>query len=323
MPNQPETVSAVIIAYNSAAYLHESLSSVLEQTRPVDEIIVVDDGSTDATGEIVKSYADRGVRYIYQENQGCAGARNTGINASTGSFVALLDADDIWVPEKTAWQLDLLRKHPDLLMASGDKIWWDVDQNTRHPFAYDEADRADVRRTILIRNCVGNPSMTMIRRSVLDEAGLLDPNLVYGDEWELWMRIAERGAIGYVDRPVIVYRWHSGNISQRNQAERLRFLKTHVAVPAIWRSRPAWRRPLTHLRYVSSIELQLAVLAGHERRHWQHFRHAATSLLSYPAEDFGKKCIRVTRALVGPVVYQKLKQQFRPSNHLEPGDSRP
>ena len=316
MTSSPETVSAVIIAYNSAPFLRDAIESVLNQTRPIDEIVVVDDGSTDATAEIATSYSSRGVRYIFQANQGCAGARNTGINATTGQFVGVLDADDIWLPDKTERQLAAFAIHPQAAMVSGNKIWWDLDENTRRPFFYDTVERANVKRDILVSNCVGNPSMTLIRRSVFGEVGLFDPAMIYGDDWEFWIRIIERHDVAFIADPVIIYRWHSSNLSQRNQAARLNSLK-RLATRAIWRSQPVWRRPFAHLRILSKTELQLAVLAGHDAAYWRQLRHAATAFATYPSDQFGVKAIRLIRAVIGPSAYQAIKARLQAADRLE------
>lgn len=93
-------VSAVITAYNSETFVKDAVESVLRQTLPVNEVVVVDDGSSDRTGEIVKQFAERGVRYLYQDNQGPGAARNCGVNETSGELIAFLDADDIWLKHK-------------------------------------------------------------------------------------------------------------------------------------------------------------------------------------------------------------------------------
>src|SRR6185503_2024667 len=111
-PFDGRDVSAVIPAYQAAAFLADAVESVLAQTEPVGEIVVVDDGSTDGTAAVAASFGDR-VRYVRQENQGVAAARNRGVAEARGRLVAFLDADDTWEPEKTARQLAHLRAHPD------------------------------------------------------------------------------------------------------------------------------------------------------------------------------------------------------------------
>ena len=105
-------ISVVIPAYNHGRFLREAIDSVLAQTYAPLEIIVVDDGSTDDTEQIVRSYGDR-VRYIRQQNAGVGAARNNGIANARGEYVAFLDSDDLWLPEKLAVQVEYMRRHPE------------------------------------------------------------------------------------------------------------------------------------------------------------------------------------------------------------------
>jgi glycosyltransferase involved in cell wall biosynthesis len=98
-------VSAIITAYNSETFIAEAISSVLDQSCAVDDILVVDDGSTDKTRDVVTSFSHKGVRYVYQENQGPGAARNFGLQKTNGDIIAFLDADDVWLKDKTEIQL--------------------------------------------------------------------------------------------------------------------------------------------------------------------------------------------------------------------------
>src|SRR5258707_1975884 len=167
-------VSAIVTAYNGAAYVADAIESILAQTRPVDEIVVVDDGSTDNTAEIVESYRAFGVRCIRQENRGLPGARNRGVRETTGDLVAFLDCDDTWLPDKNDLQVDYLTAHPEAAMVSGHVWWWDPITDRRW------VERIRIRRSklrpgIMIHNCVGNASGTLVRRHILEGVGLCDP----------------------------------------------------------------------------------------------------------------------------------------------------
>ncbi len=115
------TVSAVIPAYNAAKYVERAIESVLAQTRKADEIIVVDDGSTDNTADVVRQFGDK-VKFIRQENAGASVARNTGIEAATSEWISFLDADDEWLPEKLKLQTEHLQRNPDLAWTTGNYI---------------------------------------------------------------------------------------------------------------------------------------------------------------------------------------------------------
>src|SRR5258708_140756 len=105
-------VSAIVTAYNGGPVIWKANESHLPPTRPVDEVVVIDDGSTDDTAAIVERYAKRGVRLVRQQNRGLPAARNRGIQETTGELIAFLDCDDIWLPEKTDFQIRYLADHP-------------------------------------------------------------------------------------------------------------------------------------------------------------------------------------------------------------------
>ena len=125
---QSMTISAVIPAYNCEKYISRSIDSVLNQTHPVDEIVVVDDGSTDDTAKAIGGYGDK-VRYIHQQNAGVSASRNAGVEAARGDWIAFLDADDEWSPERIQSQVELLRDNSHLVWVSGNYIRCLCDEN--------------------------------------------------------------------------------------------------------------------------------------------------------------------------------------------------
>lgn len=217
------SIGVVIPAFNAADFLSNALDSVLEQTCPVDDIVVVDDGSTDQTEDIVRCYANDGVRYIKQINQGSASARNTGIRSLSTDYVCFLDADDAWLPDKTAAQAEILQRYPEVGLVSGDQIYCDPDRSFRkiRKFSNQSSTRLLARR-LAFSNIVGNPSMVMIRQSIFDTIGLFDVSLRFGDDWDMWLRIANESTIAFAKQPVAIYHWHSQNQSQLNQTACLR-----------------------------------------------------------------------------------------------------
>ncbi|MHC5141971.1 MAG: glycosyltransferase family 2 protein, partial [Planctomycetota bacterium] len=114
-------ISVVIPAYNAEKHIARAIESVLAQTRPADEVIVIDDGSSDATAEVVRSFGDK-VIFIQQENAGASVARNAGIEAATSDWIAFLDADDEWLPNKLQLQVEHFKRNPDLLWATGNYV---------------------------------------------------------------------------------------------------------------------------------------------------------------------------------------------------------
>lgn len=225
-----ECVSAVIPTYNYGRYVCDAVDSALAQTYPNMEVIVVDDGSVDDTRQRLEPYGDR-IRYIYQDNRGLSAARNAGIRAARGEWVALLDADDVWHREKTEIQLAAGR-------AAG------VPALIGSPPADELPDRlsADCRTRslklgdFLLAAPIG-PSGVIARRRTFIQAGMFDELLRSVEDRDMWLRIAARDAAIAVDCPCWTYRRHEGQMNRC--AERMftnyrrvldRFFAAHVEI---------------------------------------------------------------------------------------------
>ncbi|MBN1124757.1 MAG: glycosyltransferase family 2 protein [Sedimentisphaerales bacterium] len=206
-------VSVVIPAYNSARYIRRALDSVLAQTVPVRQILVIDDGSTDDTAQVVSEYGGR-VEYIYQANAGAGAARNTGIQAATSEWIAFLDADDEWLPHRLESQAELLKKHSELVWVGGNFINCVCRTEQRAP----SLDLRECEELLMGKEVVENyfqalfggidpcTDTILIRRNVLIEAGLFSTDLKRGNDYDMWWRIAYRHPrIGFVCDPLAVY----------------------------------------------------------------------------------------------------------------------
>ncbi|NOT04639.1 MAG: glycosyltransferase family 2 protein, partial [Anaerolineales bacterium] len=165
-------VSAIITAYNSELFVEDAILSVLRQSRPVDEIVVIDDGSTDNTATVAAKFLDQGVRYFYQENQGPSAARNRGIQETSGDLLAFLDADDTWLENKNQIQVEYLLSHPKIVMVSGLRWRFDGTEDTRRVSGQTPKNSEILRRDIVIHNLIGNPSMITVRRGAFETVGL-------------------------------------------------------------------------------------------------------------------------------------------------------
>lgn len=202
----------VIPAYNAAAYVAGAVDSVLAQSFRDLEVVVVDDGSSDETPAILGGY-DRPVRCVRQDNRGVASARNRGIEEGRGRFVAFLDADDLWRPEKLERQLGALRARPGHRACASAFTVVDVGLTPL------EVHRIEPREPglldLLLRgNVIGTPSTVLCERSLLAEAGGFDPALSQCADWELWIRLRTRTAFVCLDEPLAIYRRHAGNMSR-------------------------------------------------------------------------------------------------------------
>ncbi|MCH9023643.1 MAG: glycosyltransferase family 2 protein [Planctomycetes bacterium] len=213
MNDQPDTVSVVIPAYNIEDYITRAINSALAQTYPPHEIIVTDDGSTDRTAERIKQFGSK-VRYIYQDNAGPSAARNTAIKVATGRWIALLDGDDEWLPEKLELQIELLRKYPDLVWADCNLYMKQHGSNTK-TFCNDpqlvekyldgkecfDSYFTAANAGILMTEC-----SILIKRDVFDQVGLYQEGLHYAEDIDMYWRIAYRWPkIGYVRKSLAIY----------------------------------------------------------------------------------------------------------------------
>lgn len=205
-------VSVIIPSYNNAHYLGTAIQSVLGQTYTDYEIIVVDDGSKDATREAAAKFGES-VIYIYQENQGLAGARNTGIQAAKGELVSLLDADDEWYSEYLEHMIALSDKNPDAQVFYCTAQCMDTDGHNLPQFVGGPPIDSKILYQVLLRANFIIPSTVTFRRKPIIEAGCFDDNLRSCEDWDLWLRILPTGKIvGAFDR-LVRYRVHGSSLS--------------------------------------------------------------------------------------------------------------
>jgi len=194
--------SVIIPTYDRADRVTRAVSSVLAQTYPDFELIVVDDGSEDETLPALRPFLDR-IRLIrHERNLGVSAARNAGIRASRAPLVAFLDSDDRWLPEKLEVQARFFREHPDALACQTQEIW--VRRGRRvNPASRHLKPSGDIFEPSLER-CLVSPSAVMLRRSLLDEVGLFDESLPVCEDYDLWLRIACRHPIHLIDKELLV-----------------------------------------------------------------------------------------------------------------------
>lgn len=299
------SISVVIPTFNRARLLLEAIQSAAPQMRSQDEIIVVDDGSTDDTAELLRQ-SHLPVRYLRQENKGPAAARNRGFAAATGEFIAFLDSDDLWAPDRIARQLELLCQHPDLDLVFGlEGLFGDSVQSEAGLNLRDEQVIAALRRgageiapaySLLLRENFVPTSSTLFRRRFLDRVGGMDEGLWYCDDYDLWLRLAAAGArFGFVAAVGSRRRMHEGNLVRQWEK-----LATEV-LGVLRRQRPAdpavarqLAQRIQDLGYDLGSRLwsrrchpeALALLARHRPRGVRTFGWAAKMLFSSVAVKF-------------------------------------
>lgn len=278
-------VSVVIPTYNRATLISQTLDSVLAQTYKDTEVIVVDDGSTDDTSAVLSTYLGQ-IAVIRQANQGLSGARNAGIAKAKGEFVAFLDSDDLWLPEKLEKQITLLESRSELKWAYTDIIAFEHDSG--QPLYMlgrtVKLHQGDVLDELLFDDFIASPT-PLIRREVFDEVGLFSDNTVVAEDWDMWLRIAARYPVGLIAAPLAKYRIHTG-------------MKT--------RARP-WQQHYT--RCVNTIER--AVSRNPERL--SPLRDGAVA----------RVCINVGRRLMGEGNLHDARRMFLRAIRYAPGELAP
>lgn len=199
-------VSVVIPLYNAREVIRETIESVLAQSWKDYDIVVVDDGSTDGSGAIVREFEGR-IRYVRQENSGVARARNRGIAESTGGYIALLDHDDLWHPTKLEKQVAVLDRRPEVGMVITDVVHIDRDGKPMDVIGAGYNPSETFAR-LFVRGYVPTPSAAMIRRSVLQTVGGFDERFHSAglDDHELWTRIAAQYDIANIAEPLTSHR---------------------------------------------------------------------------------------------------------------------
>lgn len=197
MKSSQPAVDIIIPTYNGLPWLEKTVQSVLQQTYKNFILYIVDDGSTDKTKQYVKALKDKRVRYLHKANGGQSTARNVGIKASTSPFLAFLDSDDIWYPTKLEKQVAIMQQKPKVGMVYG------------HYYLIDEADEVMTYLQVWKRGLIfddllggnviaGSASMVLIRREVFEHLGVFKEDFLIGEDWEMWLRIANMYEIDYV-----------------------------------------------------------------------------------------------------------------------------
>lgn len=291
-------VSVVIAAYNRATFLAQAIESVLAQTFRDFELVVIDDGSTDNTAEVVQEIHDSRVRYIYQENRGVSAALNAGWRAARSEYVAIIGSDDVW------------------LSGCLQELVQTLDASPRAGVAYVRAQGMDARGEPLtqlvgaherfagqtLKSLVYGdfvcPIAVIIRRAALERVGGYDESLIANEDWDLWLRLAPHYGIVYVPTILARYRFHAKNMTRTDSArmerlmqDRVRvldkfFASPHVSVDALSVRELAYRNVYLDwtIRYLEQ---------GKFRKGWQTFQRAlsfAPSRLKFLPRAFAVTC---------------------------------
>jgi glycosyltransferase involved in cell wall biosynthesis len=272
-------VSAVIPAYQAAAYVRDAVESVLQQTyRPL-ECIVVDDGSTDATPQVADDFGDE-VRLVRQENRGVSAARNRGVREARGEFLAFLDADDCWLPARIEQQMEVFERRPKLEAVVCATQVVDAGLKPHGTIRQDPAIR--VEDLLLCRaSVVSASSNLLVRRGALEAIGGWDEALSTSADWAMTFRLLQRGRLATIAEPLVQYRRHRGNMSLSVAAFERDMLAAFEGVL----DGPNAERSLARLRRRAYANLHRMIAGSYfVDRQWGEFaRNAARSIAFHPS----------------------------------------
>lgn len=304
-------VSVIITTYNSMAYLPQTVESVLRQTFTDFEVLLVDDGSSDSTLEWASGLVDPRVKLISQQNQGVCVARNTGIAHARGEYVSFLDSDDLWEPTKLEKQVRCLEDNPALGLVHTWLALIDEEGNlTGRVLASNAED--DVWKQIVQKNSVACSSV-LVRRCCFETVGDFDTDLRVAEDWDMWIRIAERYQFGLIKEPLVRYRQRV-NSKSKNYPSRVQDFR--IIIEKAFQSAPLEFLPLRNQSY-GHVYLCIAwkCLQGNQKDYKtaKYFRQQALSY--YPQLRYSQEYIRLSLAIasiewLGAESYSRLLTLF-------------
>lgn len=207
-------ISVVIPAYNAQNTILETINSVLQQTFSDLELIVINDGSTDRTLQILETVKDARLKVYSYENGGLPTARNRGIDLAKGEFISFIDADDLWTPDKLELQLQALEQNLSAGVAYSWTICMGNNGNSFHP-GVAESFQGNVYANLLVGNFIASGSNVLIRKQAIESVGYFDENLKSCEDWDYWLRLATQWDFVVVPKPQIIYRLSPGAMSSK------------------------------------------------------------------------------------------------------------
>ncbi len=273
------SISVVIPAYNAARLLPETLRSVLAQTLPADEVLVIDDGSTDDTADVAEAFGAP-VRVIRRSNARQAASRNFGVQEATGEWIAFIDADDLWLPNKLERQMQELVENPRADLCYTARVHFIETDGVKKMGSTVHVPPPEGIRKALFRNTVFMPSSVLMRRSAFLASGGFDTSFRILEDWDLWMRLEKAGTeFVACEDPMLLYRVHANNTSHNTPvwlAETDLVYRRHVLPELRWPQR--W----LHYRRVRSEHEASAALTMREAGAPGHLGMMLRSILRDP-----------------------------------------
>ena len=296
-------ISVIIPTYNHGQFIQEAIESVFAQTYKTLEVIVVDDGSTDNTREILKKY-ECGITYIFQNNEGVSSARNHGLSIAKGELIAFLDSDDVWLPEKLESQFKIMQsEHSIGLVGCGAYIMDYLGNVEQERLAKNFKSYEEFLQQLSIRNIFRNPSCALVKMECFSRVGFFNEKLQFGEDWDMWLRIAKLYKVGFVERPLMKFRGHGFSKSYK----KVKIIRSNIT-KIIEGNLNGEERKIRRKAY-SSLYTDLAIFCLNENRKLTSAMYALRALWSYPfkisIED--NKFSLLVRSILPEVLYRKIK----------------
>lgn len=307
-------ISVIIPTFNHSRFVSDAINSVLAQTYKNLEVIIVDDGSTDNTREVLKKYGSK-IKYIYQNNKGLSAARNIGIKFSKGEFIAILDADDIWLSRKLELQMKMMEECTSStgVVSCGVYIIDEEGKIIKEFVRKNYLSKINFFNELIIKNIVsGGGSCALIRRVCFEKVGMFDENLKSAEDWDMWLRISKYFDIKYVEIPLVKIR-----VSERSMSSPInvsKMLKNELQVLKKVFSDKSLKKKWCIKRKSYSYRYFCAAWAFNEiGKKKEAFYYNLKSLLLYPFKipiAEGSHLGLLLKILLGNKVFRKLKKQM-------------
>ena len=280
-------VSVIIATHNRASMVGQAIDSVLSQSKPVREVIVVDDGSSDEneTQRTLSGYGDR-IRAFFRPQGGASAARNFGMQAARGGWIAFLDDDDVWLPAKIERQMNIVADNPNVgLVYCSD---YAVDENLRVLYTREAApeNRGDVFERLLMKNFIFT-SCVIARKDAVERANYMRSDLRFAQDWDLWLKISVHATVDFVTEPLVLYRQSAVGCLTRDMSATEKLLELRTIVDG--------NRSLVSDRVYScarqQVELQWASSSLKEGKNGQAFLHSMRAIRCQPGSANGYRLL--------------------------------
>jgi hypothetical protein len=275
-----------MVVCNVDRYLAEAIESILAQTFRAFEFIIVDFGSTDTSKSIISKHAaiDNRIRFYEISHCGLAEARNAACSLAKGKYVAIMDADDVCLPERLAWQVDFMEGHPGVGAVGGAVKWIDAAGRPLATFRHPLTDR-EIRSVLLTHSALWQPTVLMLREAFVRVGGYRGP-FAPAEDYDLWLRISERFQVANLERAVLKYRIHPDQVSVRKVAQQS--LGIAAAQLAASRRRDELKDPLVSVKEItpdllSELGLSKAEQQSHLASYAMHWIRSLCMAREYSA----------------------------------------